>query len=64
VAFTTQAAERPTHRPPLTHVTYSFDTVTDHLDQVGSSLDDIDLKVTLSVGLEVVAATLGLALRF
>jgi hypothetical protein len=63
VAFTTQAAERPAHRPPLTHVTYSFDTLADHLDQVGSNVDETDLKITLGVGLEMVAATLGLEPR-
>jgi hypothetical protein len=32
-----------------------------HLDQVGSSLDAIHLKIALGVALFVVAATLGLA---
>jgi hypothetical protein len=62
VTLTTQAAERPSQRAPLTHVTYSFDTILDHLDQVDSSLDDdTDLKLTLGVGLEVVAAALDVA---
>jgi hypothetical protein len=60
VAFTTQAAERPAHRAPLEHVVYSFDTFADHLGQLGSSLDDLDIQATLGVGLEAVGAALGL----
>jgi hypothetical protein len=60
VAFTTQAAERPAHRAPLEHVVHSFDAFRDHLGQLGSSLDDLDIQLTLGVGLEVVAAALGL----
>jgi hypothetical protein len=60
VAFTTQAAERPAHRAPLEHVVYSFDTFADHLGQLGSSLDDLDIQSTLGAGLEVAAAALGL----
>jgi hypothetical protein len=58
-AIRAQMAERPAHRAPLTHVTYSFDTVADHLHQIGSDLDDVDVKLTLGVGLEAVAAGLG-----
>ncbi len=61
VAFRTQAGERPAHRAPLEHVVDSFATFADHLGQLGSSLDDIDIELTLSVGLEVVGDALGRA---
>jgi hypothetical protein len=61
VAFTTQAAERPTHRAPLEHVGESFATFADHLGQLGSSLDDLDIELTLSAGLEVVGDALARA---
>jgi hypothetical protein len=61
VAFTTQAAERPTHRAPLAQVGDSFATFADHLGQLGSSLDDLDVELTLSAGLEVVGDALGRA---
>jgi hypothetical protein len=61
VAFTTQAVERPTHRGPLAHVVDSFATFADHLGQLGSSLDDLDIELTLSAGLEVVGDALARA---
>ncbi len=60
VAFTTQAVERPAHRALLEHVVYSFETFADHLGQLDSSMDHTDIELTLDVGLEVVAAALGL----
>ncbi len=61
VAFSTQAVERPAHRAPLAHVVDSFATFADHLGPLGSSLDDLDIELTLSAGLEVVGDALGRA---
>jgi hypothetical protein len=61
VAFTTQAVERPAHRAPLEHVGDSFATFTDHLRQLGSSLDDLNIELTLCAGLEVVGEALARA---
>jgi hypothetical protein len=61
VAFTTQAAERSTHRAPLEHVGDSFATFADHLRQLDNGLDDLDIELTLSTGLEVVGEALGSA---
>ena len=61
VAFTAQAVERPAHRAPLAHVVDSFAAFAEHLGQLGSSLDDLDIELTLSAGLEVVGDVLGRA---
>jgi hypothetical protein len=58
IAFHTQAAERPGHRPPLQHLFGSFDAFRDHLPLIGSDLDADDIESTLVVGVQAVIETL------
>jgi hypothetical protein len=58
VSMTTQAAERPQHRPPLEHLLGSFDSLPDHLRLMGSSVDFNDVESTISVGIEILTDAL------
>jgi hypothetical protein len=58
ISFVAQAGERPAHRPPLQHLTGSFDSLRDHLRLIGSRLDFDDIESTLSVGVEVIIEAL------
>jgi hypothetical protein len=58
ISFVAQAGERPAHRPPLQHLTGSFDSLRDHLTLIGSRLDFDDIESTLSVGVEVIIEAL------
>jgi hypothetical protein len=58
LAFTTQANERPMHRPPLQHVVNSFDCLRDHWDQIGSDLDLLDVESTMPDGIGIMSDAL------
>jgi hypothetical protein len=58
IAFHTQAAERPGHRPPLQHVFGSFDALRDHLPIMGSDLDADDIESTLGVSVQAITEAL------
>lgn len=52
VTLLTQAAERPDQRPPLEHVSGSFDLLPDYMLEIGSDLNPDDVVSTLECGLE------------
>ncbi len=58
VSMTTQAAERPRHRPPLQHLPGSFDSLQDHLRLLDVALDIGDVESTLGVGIDIITQAL------
>lgn len=52
VTASTQAAERPDHRPPLQHLSGSFEMLPEYMTEIGSTLDPDDVISTLECGLE------------
>jgi len=58
VSMTTQAAERPRHRPPLQHLPGSFDALHDHLTLLDVALDIGDIESTLGVGIDIITQAL------
>ena len=58
ISLHTQAVERHGHRPPLQHLSGSFDSLRDHLTLIDSPLDFDDIESTLGVGVGVIVEAL------
>jgi hypothetical protein len=58
ISLHTQAVERHGHRPPLQHLSGSFDSLRDHLTLIDSPLDFDDIESTLGVAVGVIVEAL------
>ncbi|MEU8308954.1 hypothetical protein AB0C84_35870 [Actinomadura sp. NPDC048955] len=52
ISMSTQAAERPDQRPPLQHLSGSFEMLPHYMREIGSDLNPDDVVSTLECGLE------------